>query len=132
MEQSSRMFIVLIEDDPDDTLVVELALKRHEPNIDLKAFQDGRSIMLFLEASPLLPRAVVLDLNLPGIHGTRILQTLKGSAKLARIPVAVLTGSLLPEHRSFCLSAGASHFFNKPFTLDGYDEIAKTILAMAV
>jgi DNA-binding response OmpR family regulator len=132
MEQASRIFIVLIEDDPDDTLVVELALKRHQADVDLKAFQDGRSVMVFLEASPVLPRAIVLDLNLPGIHGTRVLQTLKGSAKLAGIPVAVLTGSLLPEHRSLCLSAGARHYFNKPFTLDAYDGIAKTILAMAV
>jgi DNA-binding NarL/FixJ family response regulator len=57
------------------------------------------------------PDAVVLDLNLPDLHGLEILKLIKGSAP--RCVVIVLTNCNAPEMRRECLRHGADSFLTK-------------------
>jgi DNA-binding NarL/FixJ family response regulator len=57
------------------------------------------------------PDAVVLDLNLPDLHGLEILKRIKGSAP--RCVVIVLTNCDAPEMREQCFRHGADSFMNK-------------------
>jgi Response regulator containing a CheY-like receiver domain and an HTH DNA-binding domain len=57
------------------------------------------------------PDAVVLDLNLPDLHGLEILKRIKGSSP--RCVVIVLTNCDLPEMRAECLRHGADSFLVK-------------------
>jgi DNA-binding NarL/FixJ family response regulator len=57
------------------------------------------------------PDAVVLDLNLPDLHGLEILKRIKGSAP--RCVVIILTNCDAPEMRKECLRHGADSFLIK-------------------
>jgi DNA-binding NarL/FixJ family response regulator len=57
------------------------------------------------------PDAVVLDLNLPDLHGLEILKRIKGSAP--RCVVIILTNCNAPEMREECLRHGADSFLIK-------------------
>jgi DNA-binding NarL/FixJ family response regulator len=57
------------------------------------------------------PDAVVLDLNLPDLHGLEILKRIKGSAP--RCVVIILTNCDAPEMREECLRHGADSFLIK-------------------
>lgn len=57
------------------------------------------------------PDAVVLDLNLPDLHGLEILKRIKGSAP--RSVVIILTNCDTAEMREECLRHGADSFLSK-------------------
>lgn len=56
---------------------------------------------------------LLLDLNLPDMHGLDLLRQLKADAVLARLPVIVMTGELDSEVE--CLTLGAIDFIPKPY-----------------
>src|SRR6266436_4421278 len=57
------------------------------------------------------PDAVVLDLNLPDLHGLEILKRIKGSSP--RCVVIILSNRDVPEMREECLRHGADSFLIK-------------------
>ena len=58
---------------------------------------------------------VLLDLNLPDIHGMEILRRMKEDERLSRIPVIVLTSDKEAEVES--LNSGANDFISKPYPM---------------
>ena len=69
------------------------------------------------------PDFVVLDLNLPKVHGYDVLAFIRGSSVLRRVPVVVLTGSLDPQDELRSRSMGVTDYRIKP---SGRDEMAAT------
>lgn len=61
-----------------------------------------------------LPDAVLLDLGLPDLDGTEVLEMLRGARATADIPVLVLTGRSDPALHARILEAGADEFISKP------------------
>jgi two-component system chemotaxis response regulator CheY len=59
---------------------------------------------------------VVVDVNMPDIHGLELLRFLRSSERHARTPVLVVStqGGLLLRKRA--LASGATRFLPKPFT----------------
>ncbi len=57
---------------------------------------------------------VILDLNLPGVDGLTVLQTLR--AQFDRLPVLVLTGRARAESAVLALENGADDCLTKPFS----------------
>jgi CheY-like chemotaxis protein len=61
-----------------------------------------------------LPAAILLDLNLPGCHGTELLEYLH--QEQMTIPVAVLTSSANPRDRRRCEELHAAAYHVKPMS----------------
>src|ERR1043165_1794715 len=57
------------------------------------------------------PDVVVLDLDLPDLHGLEILKMIKAAVR--RCAVIILTNSDTPEMRELCLRHGADAFLSK-------------------
>jgi two-component system chemotaxis response regulator CheY len=58
---------------------------------------------------------MVLDLNMPDMHGLEVLRFVRGHQAFHTLPVIVLTTRGDEESRSAALSAGASLYLTKPF-----------------
>ena len=66
------------------------------------------------------PKLVLLDLNLPDIHGSEVLQRLQQDAATAQIPVVVLSADATPSQIERLLTAGARNYLTKPFDIDPF------------
>ncbi|MFB6270823.1 MAG: response regulator [Halobacterium sp.] len=94
--------ILLVEDNPGDVRLTREAFAEASINNDLHVVTDGEAALDFLaqrgdyDDVP-RPDLVLLDLNLPKVDGLEVLEHVKGTEGLRRIPVVVLTSSEAQE-----------------------------------
>jgi len=123
--------ILLVEDDPDDIELMEDALKGSKIFYTLETIKQGDQVIPHLEQSPQKPDIIILDLNLPRIHGREILKSLKDSLRLKHIPVVILTTSSAKKEMEYCINNGADEYLIKPVTMDGFSKIISSIIFIA-
>ena len=59
---------------------------------------------------------MVLDLNMPDMHGLEVLGFVRANQKFQQLPVIVLTTRDDPASRTAAMQAGATSYLTKPFT----------------
>ena len=106
--------ILIIEDDPTFASTL-LAMARERGFKGVIALRGDEGLSL---ARRILPRAVLLDLQLPVMDGLRVLEHLKQHPQTRHIPVHVLSG-LDRMHEG--LSLGAVAYVQKPVSKDALD-----------
>lgn len=120
---SHPVTIVMIEDDDGHARLIEKNIRRANISNEIKHFADGGSAMdhLFSEEvranGPLL---VLLDLNLPDMQGTDILQRIKADERLRRAPVVVLTTTDDRAEIERCYDLGANVYITKPVDYESF------------
>jgi CheY-like chemotaxis protein len=124
--------VLLIEDDPGDTLMIREAFEDHGVPTNLHCVGDGVQGMEFLRGEGehqgrTRPDLVLLDLNLPRKDGREVLAEIKEDPGLRAIPVVVLTTSEAQEDvlRSYDLHANA--FITKPVDFERFIEVVRQI-----
>lgn len=71
---------------------------------------------------------MVLDLNMPDMHGLEVLGFVRSNQKFQRLPVIVLTTRDDAPSRAAALEAGATEYLTKPFTPQGLLAAARGVL----
>jgi two-component system chemotaxis response regulator CheY len=71
---------------------------------------------------------VVLDLNMPDMHGLEVLAFVRRHPVLKTLPVIVLTTRGDEASRGAALAAGASVYLTKPFTPQGLADQARGLM----
>ncbi len=66
------------------------------------------------------PKLVLLDLNLPDLHGSEVLRRLQEDPATAQVPVVVLSADATPSQIERLLTAGARNYLTKPFDIDPF------------
>jgi CheY-like chemotaxis protein len=66
------------------------------------------------------PKLILLDLNLPDMHGLEVIQRLQGDPATAQMPVVVLSADATPSQIERLLGAGARNYLTKPFDIDPF------------
>jgi len=125
------MNILLVEDDPDDVELLESAFKDYNIPFEFTVITQGDKVLSHLENCNEYPDVIVLDLNLPKMHGREILTRIKMNDGFKTIPLLVLTTSSTKTDMDFCLEAGADHYLVKPSTMSAYSQIIDIILSLA-
>jgi two-component system, chemotaxis family, chemotaxis protein CheY len=59
---------------------------------------------------------MVLDLNMPDMHGLEVLGFVRANQKFQQLPILVLTTRDDPSSRTAAMQAGATNYMTKPFT----------------
>lgn len=117
--------VLLIEDNLGDAVLIRDAVSRVPVPVNLHLALDGQQAVLMLSNPHFQPNLIVLDLNIPKIHGTALLQRWKGNH---RTPVVVLSSSRNPAERDFCLASGAREFVSKPVELEEFEDAVARII----
>jgi CheY-like chemotaxis protein len=124
--------ILLVEDNPDDVVLLRFALSRVGFTDPLIVAEDGRKAIDYLAgavsaqgAQFALPRLVLLDLHMPQVSGLKVLQWIQSSPHLAPLPVVMLTSSCDSKDVEEARRLGARSYFVKP-----NDSGARLALAM--
>jgi CheY-like chemotaxis protein len=63
------------------------------------------------------PHLVLLDLDLPDIHGSKVLEGLQAQPETAQTPVIVISADATPSQIERMLTAGARNYLTKPFEI---------------
>ena len=71
---------------------------------------------------------VILDLNMPDMHGLEVLRFVRAHATYREIPVIVLTTRGDDESRVAAIAAGATAYLTKPFAPAGLAAEARKLL----
>ena len=115
--------IVLIEDNPGDVYLFEMALKENGIPCQLTRFDNGADALLVLCASEaanaLVPDAILLDLNTPRSDGFQVLIKLKQFPRLSQVPLAILTSSQASSDRHRAALQNV-RFIQKPAHLEEF------------
>jgi len=124
--------VLLVEDDPGDTLMIREAFTDNKVRNTLSCVTDGVQAMQFLRregeyANAPRPDLILLDLNLPRMDGREVLAEVKQDESLRTIPVVVLTTSAAEEDvlRSYQLHANA--YVTKPVDFDRFIAVVRQI-----
>lgn len=124
--------ILLVEDNPGDAKLAEVALKNAKVRNVLNHVQDGVEAMCYLRkegayAKAVRPDLILLDLNLPKMDGREVLAAIKSDDNLKRIPVVILTASRAEEDIFKSYNLHANCFISKPLDLNQFVEVVKQI-----
>jgi two-component system response regulator len=113
--------ILIVDDNPDDVELTTRALRRARLLNPIIARSTGLEALQLLQRqqyepsqNPATVGLILLDLNLPGMDGRGLLETLHSDRRLRQVPVVVLTGSELTRDRLRSYKRGALAFLNKP------------------
>ncbi len=105
-----RRRILLVEDELINRELLKLFL---EESYDLVLAETGTEALRIIHSQHSMLSLILLDLNLPDISGFDILREIRADARLARLPVIVMTSDSDAEVE--CLTLGAIDFIPKPY-----------------
>lgn len=101
--------IVVVEDNPDNLLLVQAIL---EDEYHLITFDNGVSALKGLPDPP--PDLILLDISLPGMDGVEVLQNIRRRPELSQVPVIALTAHSMAGDREKYLELGFNGYYSKP------------------
>lgn len=106
----SRILIV------DDSPTIRRMVKASLSGLPGAAFAEAGSGLEAIESLALGPiDMMVLDLNMPDMHGIEVLTFIRSHRAYERLPVVVLTTRGDDDSREAALKAGATRYLTKPF-----------------
>ena len=118
--------VLYIEDDPVNFTLVERILE-FRPALKLMHARSGESGVELAVAHQ--PKLVLLDLNLPDMHGSEVLRQLQDEPATANVPVVVLSADATPSQIERLLTAGARNYLTKPFDIDPFLAVVDEMVA---
>jgi CheY-like chemotaxis protein len=118
--------VLYIEDDPVNFTLVERILEFRPALKLLHARSGGDGVEL---AQTHQPKLILLDLNLPDMHGSEVLRQLQGEPATANVPVVVLSADATPSQIERLLTAGARNYLTKPFDIDPFLAVVDEMVA---
>lgn len=130
-----KVDILLVEDRAEDAEMAMMALAQNQVSQDTQWVTNGVQALDFLRAEgayknrnpAILPKVILLDLQMPIMGGIETLQEIRGDKRLMHIPVVILTTS---KEESDLLAAYDHHvnsYIVKPVEYDKFDAIIKEL-----
>jgi len=118
--------VLYIEDDSVNFTLVERILE-FRPALKLMHARCGEIGVELAQAHR--PKLILLDLNLPDIHGSEVLRRLQNEPATAKVPVVVLSADATPSQIERLLTAGARNYLTKPFDIDPFLAVVDEMVA---
>jgi len=109
--------VLIADDDPDIAALLQRVLQRR--GFEAVVAGDGEATLARARAEP-APDLILLDLQMPKVHGYQILEELRGSPTTRSIPVVIITGATpdLEAKRQQSFALGATRFIPKPIDME--------------
>ena len=107
----ARPLIMVVDDDAEVLELCDMLLDR--AGYDRVLANSGEEAVSLLEANT--PSLMVLDLNMPDMHGLDVIRFLRSHDRYRDLPVIVLTTRGDESSRQAAIEAGASQYLTKPF-----------------
>jgi two-component system chemotaxis response regulator CheY len=118
--------VLIVDDSPTIRRMVRAALAELQADRQLVEAASGLEAIERLAVGSV--ELMVLDLNMPDLHGLEVLAFVRGQQKYRDVPILVLTTRGDDVHRTAAMQAGATAFMTKPFVPQALAAQAKQLL----
>jgi len=120
------MTTVLVVDDSVTMRRMVVASLRGIHNTSFHEAANGLEAIECLAVTPI--HLIVLDLNMPDMHGLEVVDFVRRHATFKKVPIIVLTTRGDDESRTAALAAGATVYMTKPFEPAALSETVRKLL----
>ena len=120
--------ILIVDDSPTIRKMVRTSLRALEPADFVEAANGLEAIEQVALGAVAL---VILDLNMPDMHGVDVLKFLRKHPSSREVPVLVLTTRGDDSSREAAVAAGATQYMTKPFAPQALLSAARDLLGGA-
>jgi DNA-binding response OmpR family regulator len=117
----------MVEDDEGHAKLIEKNIRRAGVSNQIMPFTDGTSAMDYIlgedrsgEVSADRYLLILLDLNLPDMSGTEILEQVKNNQHTKRLPIVILTTTDDEMEIQRCYDLGANVYITKPVEYESF------------
>ena len=112
--------VLVIEDNENNRYLLTFLLEKH--GFTVRTAADGPRGLEMARTTP--PDLVLLDIQLPTMHGYDVARALRGFPNLRDVPIVAVTSYAMSGDRERALSAGCTGYIEKPIDPDSFvDEI---------
>ena len=137
--QAGAATLLLVEDDPNDVLLIQRAFLKANLPTRLELARDGEEAVAYLaacgdgverdpqEPARPMPLAILLDLKLPRKSGLEVLQWVRHDPRVKWLPVVVLTSSREETDLRRAYELGANSYLIKPVRFDALLDMMRTV-----
>lgn len=116
--------VLCIEDNKTNMLLVSRIVEAE--GYDLLRAEDGPSALELLKEQT--PDIILLDVNIPGIHGLDLARMIKDDERLMQIPLIATTANVLVGDKERCLEAGCDEYLPKPLDIRQLRQVMRQYL----
>ena len=127
----TELKVLLIEDDVDDIELLKEALEHRNIPHSLIVLNDGSAALNYISHGENLPDIIVLDFNLPKVHGRNVIVEFRAANSYKDIPLLILTTSSAKEDIDFSYKNGADKYLIKPVSSEEITHVVDTILRLS-
>ncbi len=136
--ETGEPIILLVDDNPDDILLVRRTFQRAGSQHRLLALTSGLDAIAYFQGAPPygdrakfpLPDLVLLDIKMPACDGFEVLRWVRHQLQFAQIPVVMLTSSDEIRDVNLAYKLGANSFLVKPLDFANAAELAVFLARM--
>jgi CheY-like chemotaxis protein len=124
--------ILLVEDDSNDALMTQRALRKANMLNEIIWVKDGVEAInhLFttcLEQGGKLPQLILLDIHLPRLNGIEVLMKIRADERLAWIPVVIFTSSREEKDLIDSYRLGINSYICKPINFETFAAVVSSV-----
>ncbi|RMD52405.1 MAG: response regulator [Candidatus Thermofonsia bacterium] len=120
------MRTILVVDDSSTIRRMVIATLQSIPDVKFEEVGNGLEAIERLAVTSV--HLMLLDLNMPDMHGMELLQFLRSHPAYESLPVVILTTRGDDTSRAAALSAGATRYMTKPFNPAELIDVVKELL----
>lgn len=115
----------------DDIELLQESLNDNSIAFTMSIVREGDKVSSYLKDCTVFPHVIVMDFNLPKVHGKDILKTIKSFEGFKNIPLLVLTTSTAKDDIDYSYKMGADKYLTKPSSIQGFNDTVAAIVELA-
>lgn len=115
--------VLYIEDNPSNIALVKQIFENKAKFIQLTVAMNGKEGLKEIEAR--LPDLLLLDLDLPDMHGSEILRIIRNENKLKNLPVVVVSADATKDKVKTLFELGANDYITKPLDINHFIKVVE-------
>jgi CheY-like chemotaxis protein len=124
--------MLLVDDDPNDIELIQLAIQDLSFIQTLDILTDGEQAINYLlnQAGPTsvsLPRFILMDLKLPKLTGIEVLRTIRGDPLTRCLPVVIMSSSSEETDLQACYDLNVNSYVVKPLGFYEFQRVVREV-----
>lgn len=126
--RDGRFQIAVLEDNPGDLHMIQVSIRDAGLDCTFTVFSDGAEAIAHIgQPVSSVPHLAIIDLNVPGVEGPRVLNAVRSNTRWAHVPVFIFTSSQSPVDMARVKILGFDRYLIKPMDLDGFLDFGKNV-----